>query len=189
MNKSVLRNTSLRAENFVNVLVIGSEFTDQPFGRRLIIANSKLVVLDRSSFYNNAGYFAFDPAKSRCMINFFTHNPTVRKMRSSQLLIRSCTFNNNTANYGRTLCIATRNATIQNSTFTHNSGSSGGAVSTLYCRFVQIYNCVFANNSAWQFGGTLYNAGNVDIVNIGVDEDFWGYNFFERFWRVVQNVF
>jgi len=92
----------------------------------------------------------------------YSHQPNVT--------IESCTFQDNSA-FGGTVHIAGGFALITECLFEHNSGSLGGAISSvdlsqLLPPLVQITSCRFLNNSASAHGGAFYMANsNVTFVN------------------------
>ena len=143
----------------------------------VLVGYRSIVMLKNSSFTNSS-------AESGGVMRLFSNNLT---------MIVGCNFRFNWAKYGGILYTQGGNISIQSSTFVHNKAiilggvllvSDGGYVSIdNNCTFVQnqvegnggvmslsnntktaIHNCMFKNNSATNYGGTIYlQRSNVTI--------------------------
>ncbi|MBD2767507.1 hypothetical protein IC235_06330 [Hymenobacter sp. BT664] len=83
--------------------------------------------------------------------------------------IHSCTFKNNTANYGGAIDLITnRPFTFRNSTFNNNRAYNAAAIGAAVSAKLTVYNCTFEGNIADAYGGAItvpHNSTPVDIIN------------------------
>ena len=93
--------------------------------------------------------------------------------RKSKLMINECNFTNNSAKFlSNIFCISNIMTTVINSRFSNNRCKRGGAISTRKTIYrykalfgsVVIANSTFTNNTASEFGGTIYHTGISTLI-------------------------